>query len=91
MTGIPQSVPANELGSMFYKILEKVEVEIPEKNIDSSHRVDNHGSNIDKFHRRKKIQKVLNVKNNIQKITAADLVLPGSIKLYLNESLCPCY
>ena len=51
MTGIPQSVPANELGSMFYKILEKVEVEIPEKNIDSWHRVDNHGSNIDKFHR----------------------------------------
>ena len=91
VTGITQSVPANELGSMFYKILEKVEVEIPEKNIDSWHRVGNQGSNIDKFHRRKKIQKVLNVKNNIQKITAADLVLPGSIKLYLNESLCPCY
>ena len=87
VTGIPQSVPANELGSTFYKILEEVEVEIPERNIDSWHRVSNQGSNIVKFHRRKKFRKVLNVKKNIQKITAADLDLPGSIKLYLNEGL----
>ena len=67
--------------------MEKVEVEIPEKNIDSWHRVGNQGSNLVKFHRRKKFRKVLNVKTNIQKITVADLDLPGSIKLYLNESL----
>lgn len=87
VTGIPQSVPANELGSTFYKILEKVEVEIPEKNIDSWHRVGNQGSNIVKFHRREKFRKVLNVKKNIQKINVAYLDLPGSIKLSLNESL----
>ena len=87
VTGIPQSVPANELGSTFYKILEKVEVEKKEKNIDSWHRVGNQGSNIVKFHRREKFRKVLNVKKNIQKINVAYLDLPGSIKLSLNESL----
>ena len=34
---------------------------------------------------------IANFGKNIQKITAANLDLPGGLKLYLNENLCSCY
>ena len=51
-----------------------------------------HGRVIVKLLRRKDCQQVLNMKKHIQKITASDLDLPNTtVKLYLNESLCPYY
>ena len=45
---------------------------------------------IAKFLRRKDCQQILSVKKDIQKFTATDLDFPNTtIKLYLNESLCP--
>ena len=49
------------------------------------------GAVIVKFLRIKGCQLVLSVKQDIQKITATDLDLPNAtIKLHLNENLCPC-
>ena len=92
VAGIPQSVPASDLEKTFSKILEKVAMEVPAKNIDECHRVGKQGRVIVKFLRRKDCRQVLSVKKDIQKITATDFKLPNtSIKLYLNESLCPYY
>ena len=42
--------------------------------------------------RRKYFQQVPSVKKDIQKFTASDLDFPNTtIKLYINESLCPYY
>ena len=88
VAGIPQSVPASDLK----RILEKVGMEVPAKDIDACHRIGKQGRIIVKFLRRKDCQQVLGVKKDIQKITANDLALPSTaIKLYLNESLCPYY
>ena len=88
VAGIPQSVPASDLE----RILKKVGMEVPAKDIDACHRIGKQGRIIVKFLRRKDCQQVLGVKKDIQKITANDLALPSTaIKLYLNESLCPYY
>ena len=82
LAGIPQGVPASDLEKTFAKILEKVTMEVTAKNIDACHRVGKQGLVIVKFLRRK----------DIKKIAATDLDLPiTTIKLYLNESLCPYY
>ena len=80
------------LEKKFSKILEKVGMEVPAKDIDACHRVGKQGCVIVKFLRRKDCQQVFSVKKDIQKITATDLGLPNTtIKLHLNESLCPYY
>ena len=90
--GIPQSLPASDLEKTFSKVLEKVGMEVPAKDIDVCHRVGKQECVVVKFFRRKEFQQVLSVKNDIQKITATDLDLPNTtIKLYLNETLCPYY
>ena len=43
MTGIPQSVPVSDLEKTFSKILEKVGMEVPAKDIDTCHRVGKQG------------------------------------------------
>ena len=53
---IPQSFPASDLEKIFSKILEKVEMEIPAKDIDVCHRVGKKGRVIVKFLRRKDFQ-----------------------------------
>ena len=92
MAGIPQSVPASDLEKTFSKILEKVGIGVPAKSIGACHRVGKQGRVIVKFLRRKDCQQVLSVKKDIHKITATDLDLHiTTIKLYLNEGLCPYY
>ena len=67
-------------------------MEVLAKDTGACHRVGKQGCVIVKFLRRKDCQQVLNVQKDIQKITATDLDLPNTtIKLYLNESLCPYY
>ena len=49
-------------------------------------------ANKDASLRRKDCQQVLSVKKDVQKISTTDADLPNAtIKLYLNESLCPYY
>ena len=92
VAGIPQSVPASDSEKAFSKILEKVGMEVPAKDIDACHRVGKQGRVIVKFLRSKDCQQIFSVKKDIQKIIATDLDLPNTtIKLYLNESLCPYY
>ena len=87
VAGIPQTVPASDLEKTFSKILEKVGMEVPAKDIDACHQVGKQGRIIVKFLRRKDFQQVFSVKKGIQKITATDLDLHNTtIKLYLNES-----
>ena len=93
VAGIPQSVSASDLEKKkISNILEKVVMDVPAKDIDACHRVGKQGRVIVKFLRRKDCQRVLSVKMDIQKITTTDLDLSNTtIKLYLNESLCPYY
>ena len=56
VAGIPQSVPASDLENTFSKILEKVGMEAPAKDIDARHRVDKPGRAIVKYLRRKDCQ-----------------------------------
>ena len=92
VAGIPKSVPASDLEKSFSKILGKVGMEVPAKGINACHRAGRQGRVIVKFLRRNVCQQVLSVKKDIQKINATDLDLPNTtIKLYLNESLCPYY
>ena len=60
---------------IYSKVLEKVEMEVPTKDIDACHRVGKQGRVIMKFSRKKDFQQVLSVKKNIQKITATDFFL----------------
>ena len=53
VSGIPQSVPASDLEKTFSKILEKVGMEVPAKDIDACHRVGKQGQVIVKFLRRR--------------------------------------
>ena len=86
VVGIPQSVPASDFEKAFSKILEKVVMEVPAKDIDARDWVGKQGCIIVKFLRRKDCQQVLSVKNDIQKITATDLDFPNT-----TISLCPYY
>lgn len=58
-----------------------------EKDIDSCQRAGNQDRSIVKFLVRKDYQQVVNARKDIQKITAANLDLPNSIKIYRNEIL----
>ena len=67
-------------------------MEVPAKDIGASFQISKQGRVIVKFLRRKDCEQVHSVKNDIQKSTATDLDFPNTtIKLYLNESLCPYY
>ena len=44
-----------------------------------------------KFTRRKDYKQVLQVKKDLNDITADDLDLPRGTKIFLNQSLCPYY
>ena len=49
VVGIPQSVPASDFEKAFSKILEKVVMEVPAKDIDACHWVGKQGRIIVKF------------------------------------------
>ena len=85
------SVPANELESTFCSILGESQSKNTGEGHWLCHPVGNQGCTIAKFLRSKDCQHVLNVRKDIEKVTAPDLGLPGSIKLYLNEIQCLYY
>ena len=79
-------------GKNFSKILEKVGTDVSARDTDACHRVGKQGRVIVNFLRSKDCQQVVSVKKGIQNITATDLNLPNTtVRLYLNESLCPYY
>ena len=67
MAGIPQSVPARDLEKKLTKILGKVGMEAPAKDIDACHRVGKQESAIVEFLRSKDSQQVLGVKKRYPK------------------------
>ena len=62
IVGLPTSVPDNELEETFCKFVDKVGVEINDRDIESCHLVGNQGRMIVKFSHRKECQQSMKVK-----------------------------
>ena len=91
ISGIPSSVSDSDTEDVVCKAITKACVEVSDKDIEECHRVGKRGTNIVQFCKREVLKQVLNVRKDLTKLSMEDLQLTGLGKLYINQSLCPCY
>ena len=92
VVGLPLSIADDQLEDTVCRVLQHIGANITNEKIESCHRLNkNADRTIVKFLRRKDCNQVMRVKNDLKKLKPADLDLPVGTKLYINESLCPCY
>ena len=90
--GIPSSVEHDQLEPTGCRILHHLGVNISEDKIEACHRlVKDSDWTIVKFSSRKDCEQSMRVKKDLKDLDATDLDLPAGTKLYINDSLCPCY
>ena len=91
LVGIPQSVKDDNLEKVVIKVVNKVGVNIAERDVQAVHRIGKEGRTIIKFSNRKDCQALLKVKRDLNSLTMQDFGFEESNKIYINESLCPYY
>ena len=90
--GIPRSVDDNSLEEKIIEVFKKVDSNIDFSNTEACHRITKRNDGvIERFSRRKDCQRVLSVKNSLEKLKMVDTGLTGDKKVFINHSLCPCY
>lgn len=91
LVGIPQSVKDDNLEEVVTQIVNKVGINITERDMQAVHRIGKEGRTIIKFANRKDCQALLKVKRDLNKLTMEDFGFEEKNKIYVNESLCPYY
>ena len=89
--GIPQSVKDNDFEKVVTKIVNKVGINMTERDMQVVHRIGKEGRTIIKFSNRKDCQALLKVKRDLNDLTMKDFGFEENSKIYVNESLCPYY
>ena len=91
LVGIPQSVQDDDLEKAVTKIVNKVGINITERNMQAVQRIRKEGRTIIKFSNKKDCQALLKVKCDLNNLTMKDFGFEENNKIYVNESLCPYY
>ena len=81
----------DDLEKVVTKIVNKVGVDITERDMQAVHRIGKEGKTIIKFSNRKDCQALLKVKRDLNNLTMKDFGFEENNKIYVNESLCPYY
>ena len=89
--GIPQSVKDDNLEEVVTQIVNKVGINITERDMQAVHRIGKEGRTIIKFANRKDCQALLKVKRDLNKLMMEDFSFEEKNKIYVNESLCLYY
>ena len=86
------SVEHDQLEPIVCRILHHIGVNISGDKIEACHRLGkNSDRTIVKFSSRKDCEHTMHVQKDLKNLDATDLDLPAGTKLYINDSLCPCY
>ena len=81
-----------DLEPTVFRVLQHIVVGITGKGIEACHRLNRQSDRtIVRFPRRKDCEHVMQKKSELRKLKPSELDLPNGAKLYINESLCPCY
>ena len=86
------SIADDQLENTVCRVLQHIGANITNEKIELCYRLNKSADRtIVKFLRRKDCDQVMRVMSELKKSKPADLDLPVGTKLYINESLCPCY
>ena len=91
MVVIRQSVKDDDLEKVVSKIVNKVGINITERDIQAVRRIGKEGTTITNFSNRKDYQALLKVERDLNKLTMKDFSFEENNNIYVNESLCPYY
>ena len=91
LVGIRQSVKDDDLEKVVTKIVNKVGINITERDVQAVHRIGKEGRTIVKFSNRKDCHALVKVKSDLNTLTMKDFGFEENNKIYVNESLCPYY
>ena len=81
--GIPRSVDDNSLEEKIIEVFKKVDSNIDFSNTEACHRITKRNDGvIERFSRRKDCQRVLSVKNSLEKLKMVDTGLTGDKKVF---------
>ena len=93
MTGIPDDVEDEDLEEKVIKILDKVEVNVTNKDIEACHRVgksrNNSKKTIIRFVNRKFAKEAIVNRKSLKNIDKSSIVLSNSSDIFINENLTP--
>ena len=88
LVGIPQSVKDDDLEKVVTKIVNKVGINITERDMQAVHRIGKEGRTIIKFSNRKDCQALLKVKRDLNNLTMKDFGFEENNKICLIRTNC---
>ena len=94
MSGIPAEVEDRDIEKKVLEVLDAIGAPVNTDLVEDCHRIPSKGSPkkvILKLSRRKVSRRVLLNKKKLKQLKPESLNLPASVKIYINESLCPYY
>ena len=88
---IPSSIRDQDLEDKVRNIFGEIGVNINERDIQACHRLREKDRTIVKFVNRKDCTNILRVKKDLKHLDPSKLSFSEGTKIFINESLCPCY
>ena len=89
LVGIPQSVKDDDLEKEVIKIVNKVDINITERDIQAVHRIGKEGRTIIKFSNRNDCQALRKVLRDLNNLTMKNVGFGESKRIHVNEGLGP--
>ena len=94
ISGIPDSIPNNNLEETVLKIFNETGVTVNSRDVEACHRLNqkaNPKKVIIKLSKRKDVARVMNNKKKLKSMKPQNIGLPSGCKISINESLCKYY
>ena len=94
ISGIPDSIPNNNLEETVLKIFNETGVTVNSRDVEACHRLNqkaNPKKVIIKLSKRKDVARVMNNKKKLKSMKPQNIGLPSGCKIYVNESLYKYY
>ena len=94
ISGIPDSIPNNNLEETVLKIFNETGVTVNSRDVEACHRLNqkaNPNIVIIKLSKRKDVARVMNNKKKLKSMKPQNIGLPSGCKIYIYESLCKYY
>ena len=94
ISGIPDSIPNNNLEETVLKIFNETGVTVNSRDVEACHRLNqkaNPKKVIIKLSKRKDVARVMNNKKKLKSMKPQNIGLPSGCKIYINENLCKYY
>ena len=91
ISGIPDSIPNNDLEETVLKIFNETGVTVNSRDVEACHRLKqkaNPKKVIIKLSKRKDVVRVMTNKKKLKSMKPQNIGLPSDWKIYINESLC---